>query len=416
MSVTIESGENEIMDRLKAIDTEARGLTEQMKKPDMSEKRAAEIEATFDGLMAERDRLEADLAKLRRPEYPDGVGSPPDGEGDVWHRGASQPFGLAPEQRVLDWAAKRSPDPYKGLSAGRYLRAMVVGAKTETERRALAEGTDSAGGFTVPAVVSAELIDALRAASVAVQAGARTVPLTSATNSIAAIASDPTPAWRSENAAVAESDPTFRAVTFTPRSLAVLVKVSRELIEDSLNLETELPRLLSAALATELDRVALLGSGTAPEPEGIANVTGIGTSALSADLTTYAPFLTARTAILTANAGPATAVILHPRDEGTMAGLTDTTGQPLMAPDVLRQIPWLTTTAIPVDGGTGSDESTIFVGNFAHLMIGLRTSLRVELLRETFAGNLQYGFLAHMRADVAVAHAGAFYTVTAVTG
>ena len=416
MSVTIESGENEIMDRLKAIDTEARGLTEQMKKPDTSEKRAAEIETKFDELMNERDELSDRLSKMRRPEYPDGRGSMVDDEGEVWDRGAAKPFGLAPEQRMLEWAAGRQLDPYRGLSAGAYLRAMVVGAKTETERRALAEGTDSAGGFTVPAVVSAELIDNLRAASVAVRAGARTVPLTSATNTIAAVASDPTPAWRSENAAIAESDPTFRAVTFTPRSLAVLVKVSRELIEDSLNLETELPRLLSAALATELDRVALLGTGTAPQPRGIANTSGIGTAALSAGLTAYAPILAGRTAVLTANAGPVTGIILHPRDEGTLAGLTDTTGQPLMAPAALNAVPMLTTTAIPVDGGSGSNESTIILGNFAHLILGIRTGLRVELLRETFAGNHQYGFVAHLRADVAVAHPGAFYTVTAITG
>ncbi|MCA8927609.1 MAG: phage major capsid protein [Alphaproteobacteria bacterium] len=411
--------EKKIVDHIQALDTECRALTDEMGQAATTKERAAEIEARFDAAMAERDRLSADLSKMRRPPYADVTGGEDDGGsagGGVWERGAAPPFGLAPEQRMLDWAAKHQPDPYRGLSAGAYLRSMILGGKTETERRALAEGSDSAGGYSVPAVVSAELLDNLRAASVTVQAGARTVPLTSATNSIAAVASDPAPAWRSENAAVAESDPTFRAVVFTPRSLAVLVKVSRELIEDSLNLETALPQLLAAALATELDRVALLGSGTAPEPRGIANTSGIGTAALGADLANYGPLLAGRTAILTANAGPVTAAILHPRDEGTLAGLTDSTGQPLMAPAALSAIPQLTTTAVPTDGGTGSDESTIFAGNFQHLMIGMRTGLRVELLRETYAANHQYAFVASLRADVAVAHPGAFYTVTAVTG
>ena len=133
------------------------------------------------------------------------------------------------------------------------------------------------------------MIDKLRAESVMVAAGARTVPLTSDNLSIAKLATDPTPAFRAENAAIAESDPTFSSVTLTPRSLAVMTKVSRELFEDSLNLESELPRILSVAMAKEMDRIGLLGSGSAPEPRGIANQSGIGTTALDAALTSYAP-------------------------------------------------------------------------------------------------------------------------------
>ena len=53
---------------------------------------------------------------------------------------------------------------------------------------------------------------------VAIQAGAQVLPLTSDAHSIAAVNADPTPGWRNENASVAESDPTFRTVPFTPRS------------------------------------------------------------------------------------------------------------------------------------------------------------------------------------------------------
>ncbi|MGB3316839.1 MAG: phage major capsid protein, partial [Albidovulum sp.] len=311
-------------------------------------------------------------------------------------------FALAPEQRFTSWAQARSTrDEYGGLSLGGYLRSMVVGAKTDVERRALAEGTDSAGGYTVPTDLSARLIDLLRGASVVTQAGAQTVPLTSDTNVIAKLASDPVPAWRAENASVAESDPTFSAITLAPKSLAVFTKVSLELMQDSINLEAQLPVILAAAMAQELDRVALLGSGTAPEPTGIANTAGIGTTAVGAALTGYGNLLTARTGILTANAGPISAIILHPRDEGTLSGLTDTTGQPLMAPKVIADTPMLTTTKIAVDGGVGTDESTIFAGNFRHLLIGIRQDIRVELIKTTtYASNLQYTLIAHMRADV----------------
>jgi len=51
-------------------------------------------------------------------------------------------------------------------------------------------------------------------------------------------------------------------------------------------------------------------------------------------------------------------------------------------------------------------------GDFSQLFVGIRSELRVEVLRERFADNLQYGFLAWMRADIALAHAESFQQVT----
>ena len=421
--MNIPAMELEIRKKRREAGVALRAITEEMDAAEIKKRErefdalmeeADELEEQVDELREKADRAEAEAQRTgRRPIPADGRVSGIDGMGIP---AEVKPFALRSSERMADWAEARTPNEYPGLTLGKYLRCMVTGAKTEIERRALAEGTDSAGGFTVPTVLSAQLIDLLRAASVVNAAGAQTVPLTSDKNNIAALASDPVPAWRVENAAVAESDPTFRNVPMEPKSLAVLTKASFEVMQDSLNMERELPRIMATALAKELDRVALLGSGVAPEPTGIANQPGIGTSALAGVLANYAPLVSARTGILTANAGPVSAMIMHPRDEGTLAGLVDSTGQPLMAPTQLSQIPMLTTTAIPTDGGAGSDESTIFAGNFEHLMIGLRSSIRIELLRERFAENLQYGFLAHMRADIAIQHAGAFYTVTAVQG
>ena len=325
-------------------------------------------------------------------------------------------FALTPEQRFTTWAqAKSGGEEYRGLSVGQYLRSMVIGGKTDMERRALSEGSDSAGGYTVPDILSATLIDLARAQSVVMQAGAQTVPLTSDTNNFAKLLTDPVPAWRAEGGSVAESDPTFGLVQMIPRSLAVQTKLSVELMEDSLNLTTELPRVLAAAMAVELDRVALLGTGTAPQPCGIANTSGIGTVAQDALIASYANLSRARTAILTANTGPVSAFIMHPRDEGSFADLVDSNGNPLGMHPNIANIPMLTTTSIPINGGTGTDESTIIAGNFSRLMVGIRSDIRVEVLKTSaYASNLQYTLLAHMRADVAVTHPGAFYTITGV--
>jgi HK97 family phage major capsid protein len=417
--------------------TEARSLLEKAQSAE-DETKAESFEQAHDAFMALYDKAteEAGYRNQIGSREPRASGSSPEqlakrpgvepGEarnGDY----SSEPdtvYALEPEQRFTTWAQARSngvgdysSEEYRGLTAGKYFRSMILGAKTDAERRALAEGTDSAGGYTVPDVLSAELIDLARATSVVSQAGARTVPLTSDNNVVAKLLTDPVPAWRLEAGAVAESDPTFGLLTLTPRSLAVQTKISLELMEDSLNLATELPRIMAAKMAEQLDAIALLGTGTAPEPEGIANVTGIGTFAQDAAIASYANLSKARTGILTANSGPVTAFVMHPRDEGAFTDLADTTNQPLNAPKAISDIPILTTTSIPIDGGAGSDESTIFAGNFNRLLVGIRSDIRVELVKtSTYASNLQYTLVAHMRADVAVTHPGAFYTLTGVQG
>lgn len=416
---------------LNALEKEARHaarlLTEKIGDK-TEEARAAEIERAFDALtvLAGDAASEKDLRtargdrsprngvdKSKRPTFEPRSVSAVDG-GDDFEPEAE--WSLAPQQRMRAYAQARSNDAYEGLSAGRLLRAMVTGATTDAERRALAEGSDSAGGYTVPKTLSAQLIDNLRAASVCVRAGAQTVPLDSNKHSIAKVVADAVPAWRAENAALNESAPTFGQILFEPKSLAVLVKVSRELLDDSLNVGTALPAVLTAALAQELDRVALIGSGTAPEPRGITNTSGIGTTAHNAALASYGPLLAGRTGLLTANVGEPTAVIMHPRDEGKLSGLVDTTGQPLALPPRLVGLPMLTTTQIATDGGAGDNESKIIVGDFRKLLIGMRQEIRIEILKERYADNHQVAFVAHLRADIAVQHAAAFHVITGVQG
>lgn len=296
---------------------------------------------------------------------------------------------------------------------GEYVASMVRGTQNPDIRAALSEGTDSAGGFTVPDVLMRQLIDRMRAKTVVVRAGALTVPLDTEKTSIARLASDPAASWRLENAAVGESDPTFESVSFTARSLAVLVKISRELLDDSINVEEALMNAFAGALAVETDRVALFGTGTAPEPRGLFNTTGVGSVSMGvngAQLTNYAKVLDSMLELQNASANDPTALVMAPRTWRTLAGLTDTTGQPLTAPPAVSAIPQLVSTQVPVNQtqGTAVNASPILTGDFTQLLLGVRQQLRVDVLKETFASNLQFGFLAHLRLDIAVAQPGAF--------
>lgn len=319
---------------------------------------------------------------------------------------------LKPEHRYADLAGRDSRQ--SEITPGAYLRAMILGAKNEEVRAALAEGTDSAGGYTVNEVLQGQLIDLMRSQCHVISAGARTVPLTTEKTTIAKIASDPSPSWRNENAAVGESEPSFSALTFTARSLAVLVTISRELLEDSVNIENALQMTLTAAMAQEADRVALFGSGIAPEPLGIYGTSGINAVSMAdngASITNYSKLLAAVQAMAENNSAPPTAALMAPRTRFAFSGLVDTLGQPLNKPDVLTNLPMLSSTKIPLDqvqGTSGAVCSSIVLGDFTQCYLGIRSGMRIEVLKEAFAGNLQYGFLCHLRMDVQIAQPKAF--------
>ena len=335
------------------------------------------------------------------------LGGRPDSS-DQWRngegRGEHRVHVLTREQRFADHIEHAEQSE---VSFGGYVRAMILGARNEAERRALSEGSDSAGGFTVATQMSAQIIDAMRAQTTVIRAGAKTVPMITDKLSIARLDSDPTATWHAENAAdFSDSSPTFSRVQLQARTLVALVKCSREVLEDSTNIESALRNAFAQAMALELDRVALLGTGAANEPRGVANFpnanqVSMGTN--GAVVSGYDNLIDGLYELQLDNAGDPTAAIMHPRIFRDFAKLKDGQGLPMRRPEVVTNLPFLTTTQIPINDthGTATTASRIFLGDYARLLIGIRTSLRIELLKERYAENFQYGMLAYLRADVA---------------
>jgi HK97 family phage major capsid protein len=313
---------------------------------------------------------------------------------------------------------RKSEEP-SPLRFGAYLRALLLGPKNEEEKRALSEGTNSAGGFTVPAVTAAQFIDKLRARSFVVKAGAQTIPLSTLTTTIARVATDPTISWVGENGTVTASDPVFDSVSFTAKKLIGLIQVSRELVQDSVNIESALEAMFAGTFAAELDRVCLIGAGTSTEPKGIKNTSGVGSVSMGtngAALTNYDPVIDAIKAMHDANAGDPTAAIMAPRSEANFSKLKDTTSQPLQRPPQIANLPFYATSKLPTNEtqGTSNLASSIYVGDYSQLLIGMRMELTVEVLRERYADSYQFGFLGALRADVALQHAEAFTRIVGV--
>jgi HK97 family phage major capsid protein len=179
---------------------------------------------------------------------------------------------LTREQSVYDWLQHRGAFDQQAepLSFDRYLRGLATAQWDGAEHeRALAEATVGAGGALVPAPLSARVIDLARNRTVVFRAGAQTVPMTSQTLALARLTSEGTPAWKTENATITAADMVFDRVTFTARTLVRLITLSVELFKDAdPSSEDVIANAFAGQMAVELDRVALLGTGTPPSRVG----------------------------------------------------------------------------------------------------------------------------------------------------
>jgi HK97 family phage major capsid protein len=413
--------ETELREQLRNIDQAIVAATNLLLEPDVH----TEVAAALADFQARRATVVAELyghgaaeTDLVRHLAPGG-------------RDAGDPAVFGPEARdgVTAWQRARDPkafDQAQDLSFGRYLRGICTGEWDGREMRFLAEA--NTGTNIVPTPLAASIIDKARNATRVVQAGARTVPMDSQTLKMARITGDPTASWRAENAAIVESDATLDVVTFTARSLAFYTKVSRELVEDAEpSVDSVLRNQFAAVIALELDRVALRGTGTAPEPRGVLNTSGItalahGTngstigSPPSATVVGWEFLVDAAGAVRSANFEP-TAQIMAPRTDQSLAKLRDTSNQYIAPPAYLAGLPRLSTKQVPINltVGTSTDTSEVYTGQWDNLMIGMRTSLQLQLLDQAFmisAG--QYALVAWLRMDVQLAQPAAFAVDTGV--
>ena len=401
-------------------------------------------EATqFDTLIAEKEKLEGSIRRQAALDDMDRNASGlPIGNGGGTERRMSV-FGLAstirPKQfdgevvrtqageiipilehrhKVADFVETRD-DPAAELGLGGFLRALYKGPSTDLERRVLGGAAIGTGGATVPTPIAAEVIDVARHASVALQAGVRTLPMPSATLRFARVTADPVGGWRAENATIVESDPTFDQVTLTSKTWALLTRISRELLEDGTNVDQLIRQVFASAAGVALDQGILVGSGASNQPLGIRGMAGIQNVSMGtngAQLTNWTRPLDAVQLLETANFPNVRSMIMAPRTARANYGFVDTTNQPLQPPPRLASVPTLATASMPVNEtqGTAVNASSILMGDFSEVYLGLRTDITISVLNERYADSGQVGFVVWMRADVVAARPAAIARIAGI--
>jgi HK97 family phage major capsid protein len=138
----------------------------------------------------------------------------------------------------------------------------------------------------------------------------------------------------------------------------------------------------------------------------------------------YDPILDAAFTVLGGNVPPENLkVIMNARSAKSLAKLKNAGLDYLVPPAAFTN--WgqpLLTNAIPNNLVTGAstDTSEIYIGDFSELLIGIRTSFKLEVSRQaedatsSAFSNLQVWVRAYLRADIQIGHPEAFVVILGV--
>jgi len=227
-----------------------------------------------------------------------------------------------------------------------------------------------------------------------------------------------TAAWVAEGAGSGDTPQTFDQVLMAAKTLRARSDMTRKMLLQSTPAIEELVRMdLATVLALELDRASIHGTGTAPEPRGVANVSGIGSVAAGANggPPTWALIVALETEIAADNA-----------DEGALAYLTNAKvrGKTKVTEKATNTGLFLWETGDrPVNGyraevsnqvrsdiakGTGTNLSAAFFGNWNDLLIGEWGTLDVSVDPYALGDSGGLVVRAFLDADVAVRHPESF--------
>lgn len=319
------------------------------------------------------------------------------------------------------------PEKTPEISFERWLGATVSGERSGDKEavqyaREKKQLLTTTSGILIPIEYQSQWIDLLRAKSVLNAAGMRTTTMTAKTQTHAAVTADPNATWHSENGSISADNPTFAARTLTAQTLVTRCQASLEVSQDSPDFGQQLAQVMSRAMAAEIDRVGLEGSGSAPEPRGIKNTSGRSSQTSVAALTDYEEITSGIGELLSANCDleqVSKFAIMNPRTwtayQNLVTGISsDKT--PLARPRSIEETRFLVTSNIAGNWSTSPlVASTVYLGDFRDLLFGVRQESAVEVLKlDTFGSNLLLEFIGYARVDFVVLRPASFHTIEGV--
>ena len=290
------------------------------------------------------------------------------------------------EYRRAFWNAMRTPKPkYEVLDA-------------------LQIGTDSEGGYLVPDEFEKQLIQGLEEQNL-FRTLASVVNTGSGDRKIPVVATKGTAAWIEEEAAFPESDDSFAQVTIGAHKLATMLKVSEELLNDSVfGVESYIASEFARRIGAKEEEAFFTGDGVG-KPVGVLAETGgaqLGVTAASATALTADEIMDLFYALKSPYRKKAV-FLMNDLTVKALRKLKDASGQYLWqpsltagTPDTLLNRPVYTSGYVPI---VGAGARTVAFGDFSYYWVADRQGRSFKRLNELFAATGQVGFIASQRVD-----------------
>lgn len=294
-----------------------------------------------------------------------------------------------------------------GRSSNEYKEAFWKGMRNKNTfdvHNALQIGTDSEGGYLVPDEFERTLVESLEEQNIFRQL-ASVITTSSGDRKIPVVATKGSASWVDEEGVIPESDDAFGQVSIGAYKLGTIIKVSEELLNDSIfNLESYIAKEFARRIGTKEEEAFFVGDGTG-KPTGIFNATGgaeVGVTAAGVKAITLdeimdlfyslkAPYR--KNAVFTMNDSTVKAIRKLKDGNGQYIWQPSiTAGQP----DTILNRPIKTSSYVPaLDAG----KKAIAFGDFSYYWVADRQGRSFQRLNELYAATGQVGFRATQRVD-----------------
>lgn len=369
-------------------------------------------ESRLDELFEEFERVDDEYTMRSKAELVSGAGFPLEGYEAPRHSRADDADDTQAVDKYIDGKGNIVPALRRGQSYLDMLRRSRLDRPEEMKTFNMAEAfrgmtgaQGSTGGFTLPATLSAMVIDLARNQARVTQAGARIVPMPTRQMTIAKVTGDPTAYWVGEGKALTASTMTLGAVNLDARTVGVIVESTEDLLDDAPGSQQIIVNALAQKLALELDRVCLFGNGTS-EPLGVWNMPDVQSQTITAPAVLTHDDLSRMVQKIAQVNGTANAWLLNPLTNHYLYRMQMGTGEWLPPSPDVATLARLATNQIGEAHGSGSNESPCFIGQFDSLLIGVRQNIRIEPFNAGTVGSSnavterKVFFRATMRCDV----------------
>ena len=355
---------------------------------------SAEDDAAYTRMEQEITDLGKEIARLERQEALDAELNRP-----VNKPLTGKPGGRADADDGEDKTGRASDDYRKN-----FWNAMRSKVPMPAVTNALQIGTDSEGGYLVPDEYERTLVEALEEENIFRQM-AKVIKTSSGDRKIPVVATKGTASWIDEEGAYPESDDSFGQVSIGAYKLGTMIKVSEELLNDSVfDLQSYISREFARRIGAKEEEAFFTGDGKG-KPLGVLAATGgaeTGVTAASATAVTADELMDLYYS-LKSPYRKKSVWVLNDSTIKAIRKLKDNNGQYLWqpsltagTPDMILGRPIKTSAYMPA---IAAGAKTIAFGDFSYYWIADRQGRSFKRLNELFAATGQVGFLASQRVD-----------------